>query len=157
MTDLPSDGGWCRKISLAGYFFQMGDKVRVQVPAQFADELSKIDYPMASRPVFRGSGADQLLTLAVTGAGLAADAATILVAKDAARDFLEQVRRWMFRQARSSAGSTLVIELNRRSPSGTSKVRVEVTATSADVIPEADVQAMADLIASTLGTELGQG
>lgn len=132
----------------------MGDKVHVQVPMQFAEELGKARYPKVSRSVFRSVGTDQLFTLVATGAGLAADAATILVAKDTVLDFLEHLRRWITRQAKSNAGSTLVVELTKCSPGEDSHVRMEIRAASTDAIPEVDMRAMAELMSSVLGVEL---
>ena len=47
------------------------------------------------RPPLRRGEVEPVLTLVATGGGLAADAAAILLAKDAAEDFLVRLRSWM--------------------------------------------------------------
>jgi hypothetical protein len=136
---------------------RMHDVVPVRVPSQLAEELVSAGFREVRPPRLRGGGVEPVLTLVVTGAGLAADAATILVAKDAAGDFLARLRSWMTRRVRSEAGSTLVIEAVRRSPGGDSRVRVELTSSSADAVPEVDTQALAALLSSVFGTHVMPG
>jgi hypothetical protein len=92
------------------------------------------------------------LTLVATGAGLAADAATILVAKDAASDFISRLRSWMTRRARAEPGGELVIEVSWRSVRSESRARVVARWPAAGAPPEVDTQALASLLNSVFAT-----
>jgi hypothetical protein len=139
---------------LCATVFRMLDVVRVQVPAQFAEELVSAGFREAKPPPFRGGGVEPVLTLVATGAGLAADAATILVAKDAAGDLLARLRSWATRRARSRVGSELVIEAIGRSGTVNSHVQIEVRCSSADAVPEVDTHALALLLSSVFGSRV---
>src|ERR1700720_1628371 len=93
----------------------MHGAVPIRVPGQFAEYLAGTGFEEARPSPFRGGGGEPVLTLVATGAGLAADAATILVAKDAASDFISRLRSWMTRRARAEPGGELVIEVSWRS------------------------------------------
>jgi len=113
----------------------MGDVVPVRVPGQFAEELVSAGFREVRRPPLRGGGIEPVLTLVATSGSLAADAATILLAKDAAEDFLERLRSWISRRVKSETDGKLVVEAVRRSPGGDSRVSVEISYSSAGAVP----------------------
>lgn len=74
---------------------RMHDVVPVRITGQFAEDLMSAGFREVRRPPLRRGGVEPVLTLVATGGGLAADAAAILLAKDAAEDFLVRLRPWM--------------------------------------------------------------
>ncbi len=135
----------------------MGDVVPVRVPGQFAEELVSAGFREVRRPPLRGGGIEPVLTLVATSGSLAADAATILLAKDAAEDFLERLRSWISRRVKSETDGKLVVEAVRRSPGGDSRVSVEISYSSAGAVPQVDTQALASLLSSVFGTNASPG
>ena len=85
------------------------------------------------------------------GAGLAADAATILVAKEAVGDFLARFRSWMTHGSRSEAGGEFIVEVARRSAGADSRLRLVAKWTAADATPQVDTQALESLLRSVFG------
>lgn len=135
----------------------MGDVVLVRVPGQFAEGLVSAGFREVRRPPLRGGGIEPVLTLVATGGGLAADAATILLAKDAAEDFLARLRSWMIRRVKSETDGMLVVEAVRHSPGGDSRVRVEISYSSAGAVPQVDTQALSSLLGSAFGADVSPG
>ena len=109
------------------------------------------------RPPLRGGGIEPVLTLVATGGGLAADAATVLLAKDAAEDFLARLRSWITRRVKPETDGKLVVEAVRRLPGGDSRVSVEISYSSAGAIPQVDTQALASLLSSVFSTNASPG
>jgi hypothetical protein len=122
------------------------DEVTVQVPGEFAAELVSAGFRRVRR--LRGGGVEPVLTFLATSGGLAADAATILLAKDAIADFIARLRSWMAGRGRSQAGHEFVIEVSRRSPGADSRLRLVTRWDSGDAGPEADMQALTSLLDS---------
>lgn len=132
----------------------MQDAVPIQVPGHFAEDLAGTGFEEARPSVFRGGGVEPVLTLVATGAGLAADAATILVAKDAASDFISRLRSWMTRRARVEPGGELVIEISWRSAGSKSHARIVARWAAVGVAPEVDTEALASLLNSVFATRI---
>ena len=129
----------------------MPDMIRVQVPRAFAEELPSGEFP--DLEPLRGAGVEvqAILTAAGTSAGLAADAATILLAKEAIGNFTRRLRSWITRHTGSDPGSELIIEVSSRSPDAHSQLRF-VFKGDADAVPEVDMEALAALLRSTFPT-----
>jgi hypothetical protein len=99
----------------------------------------------------RGGAFEPVLTFAVTGAGLAADAATILVAREAVGDFLARLRSWMTHGSRSETGGEFIVDVSRRSAGADSRLRLVAKWTAADAAPQVDTQALESLLRSVFG------
>jgi hypothetical protein len=125
----------------------MPDMIRVQVPGAFAEELPIGEFPELEP--LRGAGVEvqAILTTVGAGAGLAADAATILLAKEAISNFTQRLRSWITRHAQSDPGSELIIEVSSRSPDAQSQLRF-VFKGDADAVLEVDIEALASLLRS---------
>jgi hypothetical protein len=124
------------------------DAIFIQVPEQFAAELAGAGFRRARRPRGGGGGIEPVLTFVVTGAGLAADAATIIVAKDAVSDFVARLRSWIAHRGKPETGSELVIEVSRRSPAADSSIRLVVRWAAGNAAPDLDTQALVTLLGS---------
>jgi len=129
----------------------MHDAVGVQVPGQFAEELVNAGFQKVRR--LRGAGLEPVLTFVATSAGLAADAATILVARDAVSDFISRLRSWMVRHAGSATGSEFVIEVSARSPGARSHMRIVAQRTTEGAVPQVDMKALESLLRYVLVAE----
>jgi len=129
----------------------MLEAVSVRVPEPFAEELVSAGFRKVRR--LRGGGFEPVLTFIMTSATLAADAATILVAKDAIGEFVERVRSWMARRARSEVGGELVIEVSWRSAGTDSRMRLVARCAAPDAVPEVDTQALASLLSSLFAVQ----
>jgi hypothetical protein len=92
-----------------------------------------------------------------TGGGLAADAATILLAKDVIADFMARLRSWMAGRGKSQAGHEFVIEVSRRSPGADSRLRLVARWDPAGAAPEPDMQALASLLDSVFTGNVALG
>jgi hypothetical protein len=122
------------------------DAVLVEVPGQFAEELVSAGF-RKTRPV-RDGGIEPVLTLVATGAGIGADMATILLAKDAVGDFIVRLRAWMTHHGRSQQGSEVVVDISRRSPDGYVRVHLKISRTGPHSAPDVDMQAVESLMGS---------
>lgn len=122
------------------------DEVTVQVPGEFAAELVSAGFRKVRR--LRGGGIEPIVTFLATSGGLAADAAAILLAKDAIADFLARLRSWMVGRGRSQAENEFVIEVSCRSPRADSRLRLMARWDSVGAAPEPDMQALASLLDS---------
>jgi hypothetical protein len=93
------------------------------------------------------------LTFVATSAGLAADSATILVAKDAVGDFLARLRSWMTHRSRSESetGGEFIVEVSSRSAGADSRLRLVATWSTSGDVPQVDTQALASLLGSVFG------
>jgi hypothetical protein len=130
---------------------RMLEAVSVRVPELFAEELVSAGFRKVRR--LRGGGFEPVLTFVMTSATLAVDAATILVAKDAIGEFVERVRSWMARRARSEVGGELVIEVSWRSAGTDSRMRLVARCAAPDAVPEVDTQALASLLSSLFAVQ----
>jgi hypothetical protein len=124
----------------------MVDEVIVQLPGELAAELVGAGFRRVRR--LRGGGVEPVLTFAATGAGLAADAATILLAKDAAADFVARLRSWMARRGRSQNGGEFIVEVSHRSPGTDSRLRLVARWDAGVAAPAVDMQALTSLLGS---------
>jgi hypothetical protein len=122
------------------------DAVLVEVPGQFAEELVSAGF-RKTRPV-RDGGIEPVLTLVATGAGIGADMATILLAKDAVADFMARLRVWMTQHGKSQPGSEVVTDISGRSPDGDVRVHLKVSRTGPHPATDVDMQAAESLIGS---------
>ena len=129
----------------------MLEAVSVRVPEQFAEELVNAGFRKLRR--LRGGGLEPVLTFIMTSATLAADTATVLVAKDAIGEFVERLRSWMARRAKSEVGGELVIEASWRSAGTDSRMRLVARYTAPDAVPEVDTQALALLLDSLFAVQ----
>lgn len=130
---------------------RMLEAVSVRVPEQFAEELVNAGFRKLRR--LRGGGLEPVLTFIMTSATLAADTATVLVAKDAIGEFVERLRSWMARRAKSEVGGELVIEASWRSAGTDSRMRLVARYTAPDAVPEVDTQALALLLDSLFAVQ----
>ncbi|MGD0556303.1 MAG: hypothetical protein ABSA93_15165 [Streptosporangiaceae bacterium] len=120
----------------------MTDVLHAELPADLADEL--IAKGFEEFIVLRGIAADVSTIVTVTSAGLAvgANAATIIVARDALSQFVAAVRDWV---RRKPAGE-LTIDVSARR--GNEKTRLRLDITSENGTPEIDTAALTAFIES---------
>jgi hypothetical protein len=123
----------------------MLDMIRVQVPKAFADELPADEFPELE--TLRGGGVEvkAILTVVSTGVALAADAATILLAKEAIGNLIQRLRSWITRHPGSDSGSELIIEASAHSPGGQTQLRFVFKGEPGSA-PELDMEALAKLL-----------
>jgi hypothetical protein len=122
------------------------DVLRVELPADLADEL--IDDGFEEYIAFRGLAAyaDTAVTLASTGLAAGANAATILVSRDAIIGFVAAIRAWARRKAASRPDGELTIDISARHGDTETRLRLEVATETGS--PEIDTAALAAFITS---------
>jgi hypothetical protein len=124
----------------------MSDVVQAELPADLADAL--VGEGFEEFIAFRGflAEAGTVMTLASVGLGVGANAATILVSRDALGQFLSVVRDWVQRKAAGQPGGELAIDISARR--GDDETRLRLTIESRNGIPHVDTAALTAFITS---------
>jgi hypothetical protein len=124
----------------------MNDAIRVQLPADLADEL--IGKGFEEHLVFRGILVDAGTVMTVASASLAvgANIATIVVSRGELGEFIATVRDWIRRKAAGKPDGEITIDFAARQGDGETRVRIHVE--SRDGMPEIDTAALATFITS---------
>jgi hypothetical protein len=131
----------------------MSDVLRVELPADLADEL--IDDGFEEFIAFRGLAAyaDAAVTLASVGLAAGANAATIIVSRDAIIRFVAAIRAWARRKAASRPDRELTIDISARHGDTETRLRLEVAAENGS--PEIDTAALSAFITSLFADKHG--
>jgi hypothetical protein len=124
----------------------MRDVLVVELPDDLADEL--IDDGFEEFIVFRGPAeyADAVLTVVSAGLAAGANAATIIVARDAITQFVAAMRAWVRRKAASRPAAELTLDISARHVGTETRLRLEASAENGS--PEIDTAALTALITS---------
>jgi hypothetical protein len=124
----------------------MNDVLHAELPADLADEL--IGKGFEEFISYRGAIADVGTVLAVASAGLAAgaNAATIVVSRDALSAFVAAVGDWIRRKAGGRPDGELTIDFSARR--GNEKTRLRLEVTSENGTPDIDAAALTAFITS---------
>jgi hypothetical protein len=122
------------------------DVLHAEVPAELADEL--IAEGFDEFIAVRGVLTDTVTVLSVASVGLAAGAnvATILVAREAADQFVASLRNWFRRKAASESGSELTIDVLARHRDRRKHLQVRLQ--SSDGLSDADMTSLTALVTS---------
>jgi hypothetical protein len=124
----------------------MSDVLRVELPAELADEL--IDEGYEEFIVFRGAVIDAATVLNVAAASLAAGAnvATILVARQNVGHFVAALGNWVRRKSASQTGGEVTIDLSARQGDSVKRLRVQLESSSG--ISDTDAAALKAFVAT---------
>jgi hypothetical protein len=122
----------------------MTDMLHAELPADLADEL--IDKGYEEFIAFRGllTDAGTIVTVASASLAAGANAATIIVSRDALSDFVTAIRDWARRKAAGRQGGELTIDFSARR--GNEKTRLRLEMTSENGTPEIDAVALTAFI-----------
>jgi hypothetical protein len=124
----------------------MNDVLHAELPAGLAEEL--IGNGFEEYIVFRGFPADVATMVTVASAGLAvgANAATIIVSRDALSEFVTAIRDWVRRKAAGHPDGELTIDVSARQGNRKTRLRLEIA--SENGAPEIDTAALTAFITS---------
>lgn len=133
----------------------MSDELCVEVPADLAESLTGPGFDEVVS--FRGFAAEAYAVLTVVPATLAvaANAATILVSREAVGDLIEGIRAWMGRLAGSGVGGEFVVKISAYRGSTRTTLRLTARYDTPEGAPQIDTAALTSLIESMLADSQG--
>ena len=129
------------------------DILCIRVPEDFADELTCAGFHEIGAE--RGVGPDfqPTLALVVTTLGVAANLATVVVARDSIAAFVKRLGRWMSGRTGPAPGSQLVIEVMVQSAGERSQLRLVCRREPGGEAELADARALASLLYALCGDD----
>lgn len=124
----------------------MDEVLHAELPADLADELVDQGFEefFASRGLLTDAGT--VLTLASVGLAAGANAATILVSREAISQFVSVIRGWARRKAEAAPAEEFTIEIS--ATRGNEETRLQLKASSKNGAPQIDTTALTALITS---------